>query len=466
VKRTLLVACALFGCGRTHLTQAKPHAIVDQRPIDFGQTPVLFPVERDVLVVNGGRVALNLTGVAAQGQGFSAAPAALQLAAGASGAVHAVFTPPHAGAFAGTLSLQTDDPDLPSVSIALKGVATLAGALTVTPSSIDFGRVGEGETATRKITLASTGAADLYLASLAASPTGFGVVGSAHTPATLAAGAQLDLAVSFSPSPAAPETSGALAIDSSDPAQPHLEVPLAGSINHAPLAVARDSVAGQPLQTGSLLATVGSTVALDGTASTDADGDYPLTYAWSLAAAPVGSNAAVAAPAAAQTTLQLDQPGVYSVLLVATDSTGLPSLAPSRLDIRAAPTEQLVVQLIWDQIPPDLDLHFLQQGAARDSAGDCYWANPTPAWGPVDEGDQLVGYGPETVKWAAPATGTYSIAAVYAADHGAQNPATNAQVRIYVQGVLAADLTHAFKSVGEVWNAATLSWPSGQVLTP
>ena len=121
---------------------------------------------------------------------------------------------------------------------------------------------------------------------------------------------------------------------------------------------------------------------------------------------------------------------------------------------------------MWDQIPPDLDLHFLQQGALLDSSGDCFWSNSAPGWGPVHEGDRLTGYGPETVKWAAPSPGTYSIEVVYAADHGAPKPATNAQVRIYVEGVIAADLTHAFKSAGEVWTAGTLSWPSGKVVSP
>ncbi len=457
MKRAAALACALLACGKTRLTPAKPHAIVDQRPIDFGQTPVLFPVQHDVLVVNGGRVPLHVSGVAAQGQGFEAAPLAFELAAGDSAAVHAVFRPPQAGTFSGSLSLQTDDDTLPQASIALTGSAVQVGALTVTPAALDFGRVGEGRTATRQIALASTGAADLYLASVVASPAGFGLVGSVKTPAALAAGAQIELAVRFSPLPDAPATAGTLAIDSSDPSHPHLEVPLSGSINHAPVAIAKASALSAP---------VGATVQLDGSASTDADGDYPLSFSWSLDARPVGSSAAIASPAAAQMSLQLDQPGVYSVLLTAFDSTGLPSLAPARLDIRAAPAEQLLVQLIWDQIPPDLDLHFLQQGAALDSAGDCYWANPSPAWGPQHQGDRLTGYGPETVKWAVPAAGTYSIVGVYAADHGAANPATNAQVRIYVQGVLAADLSHAFKSAGEVWNAATVTWPSGQVQTP
>src|SRR5207244_3014884 len=83
-----------------------------------------------------------------------------------------------------------------------------------------------------------------------------------------------------------------------------------------------------------------------------------------------GSSVAIAGDTAAQASLRLDAPGVYSVLLTATDAQGLPSFVPSRLDLRAAPAERLVVQLVWDEVPPDLDLHFLEQGAALDSGGD------------------------------------------------------------------------------------------------
>ena len=62
-----------------------------------------------------------------------------------------------------------------------------------------------------------------------------------------------------------------------------------------------------------------------------------------------------------------------------------------------------------------------------------------------------------------PSPGTYGLQVVYFSAKGATNPATNAQLRIYAQGVLAADLTHAFTKVGEVWNAGAVTWPSGAV---
>ena len=380
----------------------------------------------------------------------------IDLAAGDSVSLHAIFRPPQTGSFTGTLSLQTDDPDRAAVDIPLAGVGTTAGAVSVTPPSLDFGRVGEGQTATRDLTISSTGAADLYLGAIAAAPAAYGFVGSVNTPATLAAGTGKTIAVRFSPPPASEDATGSVSIDSSDPAQPHVVVPLTASVNHAPVPLAQASL---------LEAPVGSTISLDASGSTDADGDLPLRFSWELDQRPLGSAAQLATPDLAQSSLRLDQPGIYSVLLVATDSTGLPSLTPARVDIRATPSQALLLQLVWDQLPPDLDLHLLQPGAALNSSGDCYWANPS-SWGPVHQGDRLTGYGPETIGWDGPIAGTYSIAVVYAADHSAQNPATSAQVRVYSQGVIAADLTHAFKNAGEVWNAGSITWPPGTVQIP
>ncbi|HET9836697.1 MAG TPA: PKD domain-containing protein, partial [Candidatus Angelobacter sp.] len=63
---------------------------------------------------------------------------------------------------------------------------------------------------------------------------------------------------------------------------------------------------------------VGSTVQLDGTASSDQDGD-PLSYQWSFASVPIGSSAALSGAATPKPTFTVDKPGVYTVQLIVSD---------------------------------------------------------------------------------------------------------------------------------------------------
>jgi len=65
------------------------------------------------------------------------------------------------------------------------------------------------------------------------------------------------------------------------------------------------------------IATVGSSVTIDGSASSDPDGD-PLTYTWTLTL-PTGSNASLGNPNIVSTTFTADVAGDYELLLVVSD---------------------------------------------------------------------------------------------------------------------------------------------------
>jgi hypothetical protein len=69
-----------------------------------------------------------------------------------------------------------------------------------------------------------------------------------------------------------------------------------------------------------LLVQAGDTVLLDGSASSDPEGDT-LTYAWSFDAVPANSDAALSDPAAAQPSFVADQPGTYVARLTVNDGT-------------------------------------------------------------------------------------------------------------------------------------------------
>ncbi|MHC4394231.1 MAG: PKD domain-containing protein [Planctomycetota bacterium] len=63
---------------------------------------------------------------------------------------------------------------------------------------------------------------------------------------------------------------------------------------------------------------IGDTVALDGSGSTDGNGDL-LSYSWSLTSVPPGSLAEIVDPTSVQTSFTVDEPGTYIVSLLVND---------------------------------------------------------------------------------------------------------------------------------------------------
>jgi PKD repeat protein len=69
----------------------------------------------------------------------------------------------------------------------------------------------------------------------------------------------------------------------------------------------------------------GMAATLDGSGSSDPDGNYPLTYEWTLVAAPGGSHALLIGAATATPSLTPDKPGNYVISLIVADTRGLMS---------------------------------------------------------------------------------------------------------------------------------------------
>ena len=92
---------------------------------------------------------------------------------------------------------------------------------------------------------------------------------------------------------------------------------------------------------------VGDTVALDGTGSSDANGD-PLTYLWSLVSAPAGSTASIQPDDVATTSFVPDENGSYVISLAVND--GLVDSEPSSVTITATATSEQVVEDLGDAV--------------------------------------------------------------------------------------------------------------------
>jgi hypothetical protein len=95
-----------------------------------------------------------------------------------------------------------------------------------------------------------------------------------------------------------------------------------GTVDSAPDTVTISTLNSAPVANAGpdQTAFVGNTVTLDGSTSSDVDGD-PLSFAWSLVAAPPGSSATLSDPTAVMPSFVVDRPGIYVAQLIVNDGT-------------------------------------------------------------------------------------------------------------------------------------------------
>jgi len=95
-----------------------------------------------------------------------------------------------------------------------------------------------------------------------------------------------------------------------------------GKVSSDPATIAVSTLNSQPVANAGTdrSAPVGTAVLLDGSGSSDVDGDL-LTYRWALTARPAGSTTALSDPEAVQPTFVIDRPGAYIAQLIVHDGT-------------------------------------------------------------------------------------------------------------------------------------------------
>jgi hypothetical protein len=443
--------------------------------VDFGTVPVLVPARRTLLLDNIGGADLTVDAVTVlpDGGAFSI-PGAIPTHVGAGETVPLPlqFIAQAEQTYQGSLTLQTGDPQNPMLSFALIGRGSTQGKLEVSPDPIDFGAVGEGTVQFETVTLQSTGTAALLISDITLGPgtdPSFAIVSAVPLAdgggTIIDAGDLVQIALEFAPVAGTPifPDGGTLRIQSTDPNHQPFTVPLFGQMIGAPV----------PLIADPGVVPVGALVTLDGGASYDPGGLYPLTYSWTLARKPGGSLAQLSDPTVPFPTIVADQPGYYDFQLSVINDAGVQSLAPANATLYAKPLQDIYIELVWaphgqpdTQSLVDLDLHFMSPGAWLNGAYDCYWANPNPqmnAYGgsflAICSEDQIEGPGPEWAGYANPTNGTYSVGVMYRASHGQALVDTDATVRIYIYGILEAQLTRTLTTVGDIWWAAYINWP-------
>jgi formylglycine-generating enzyme required for sulfatase activity len=195
--------------------------------LDFGSIFIGSSKQITLGLTNLGQAALSVTQLAFSNGVFSSTVKSLNLPPDSLTFLPVNFSPTAAGQFTAQLTLTTNDPKSPKITIDLTGAAVIRGAprIDVQPTELNFGPVKVGASGTARLTLNNTGTDTLHISSIAASD-------SAYKPsavnAVLPAGRSLELIVTYTPRDTS-KAGATLAFVSDAVNQPRLTVNLSGS---------------------------------------------------------------------------------------------------------------------------------------------------------------------------------------------------------------------------------------------
>jgi hypothetical protein len=163
----------------------------------FGNVQVGLQQKMPVVLTNAGTSAVTLSQGWLAGVGFrgSGITLPLTLSGGQSFTFTMIFAPQSTGTATGSLSLSS--PTDPILKITLEGTGIAAGQLAVSPTSINFGDVAVGSSASQNGTLSASGAS-VTVSSATSSNSQFTLHG-LSLPVTIAAGQSAPFSVLFAP---------------------------------------------------------------------------------------------------------------------------------------------------------------------------------------------------------------------------------------------------------------------------
>ena len=270
-------------------TGVLPHMQVSPDPVAFGNVKVNAASAIDVHISNNGDDVLTVTSVGfAQGGSeyfsITSIPAIPEygyvVGAGEEMLVTIGFAPLVEGAATGTLSIGSNDPDVPAFNLAVTGTGIVSG-VEFNPASVDFGDVRVGELSTLQVIMENTGAADVTITDTTwetAEQTAFGAVFPEGLPVTLTSGQTLQFEVSCTPDLEEGLQEMLTLVSDNTGGDPQLPLQCKGVEAHIQLTPESTLAIGEVVQ-----GTTGS-----GTIAVANTGEYPLTVS-SVALSPGGS---------------------------------------------------------------------------------------------------------------------------------------------------------------------------------
>jgi len=179
-----------------------PQISVSSSTVQFGTIGDGSSSNLSLTISNAGNADLTISMVSVVGAEFSVSGIATPktIPAGQSAQVGVTFQPTVAGAATANLSIISNDPANPTMTVTLAGTGSTAtfGQLQANPATVSFGTVSTGANATQQVILNNTGTAAVQISSIAASGAGFSENG-ITAPFTLNAGTTATLNVIFAP---------------------------------------------------------------------------------------------------------------------------------------------------------------------------------------------------------------------------------------------------------------------------
>lgn len=206
---------------------------VSPEDVDFGQVQGGLTETQSVTVENTGGQALGISGVSIAGTdaaSFMQTNDCTTVASGESCTVDVTFMPTGEGSRDAALEIQSDDPDTPVTTVPLSGQSVLApeADITVDPGSVNFGSVIVGNSKDASVTIGNEGTADLTVTGVILGGTDSSEFFETNSCVNIAPGATCDVDLTFTPAGKGAK-SAMLTIQSTDPDEGSVEVPLDGS---------------------------------------------------------------------------------------------------------------------------------------------------------------------------------------------------------------------------------------------
>lgn len=203
---------------------------VNTTALSFGTLPVNTATTMPLTLTSSGNLPVTISGAVLSGAGFTLAvgPLPQTLNPGQSLTLNAQFWPADTTAAAGQIVVSTNaNVGASNLTVSLSGRGTTSAKLTLSTTSISFGSVSVGSSATQEVVVTSTGTAPVTLSSASLTGAGFDAASSVSLPVILSPGQSVIGYMTFQPTSTGSATA-ALTI-ASNSTTPSLVVTLTGS---------------------------------------------------------------------------------------------------------------------------------------------------------------------------------------------------------------------------------------------